>query len=80
MAGAVWCEDREKRRVMIRVVGDPAMCAKHKERAEGVCPGCFSEVDAARFVATRLLAEALEFGIEDSWKKRAEDLIEGQKT
>jgi hypothetical protein len=61
------------------VVGDPSICAKHKEKAEGVCPGCFASVDAKRFVATRLLAEALEFGIDGSWKKRAKEAIGERK-
>lgn len=60
---------------MIRAVGDPSMCAKHKEKAEGVCPRCFAEVDAERFIVIRMLAEALEFGIDGSWKKRAKEMI-----
>ena len=64
---------------MIRQVGDPSLCSKHNEKCEGVCPGCFGELDAKRIIAVELIKEVLRFGMTESWVDRAYKLTKDSK-
>jgi len=61
---------------MIRVVGDPTICAKHKEKAEGVCPGCFGVLNAHAIIFMRLVGDAMKVQMPEAWMKKANSAMD----